>query len=110
MAHEKGDIRDRVRKDVEAFLKSLGSTASEVKVFMVLFKARKYLSVKDLEEKLSLSSKSIRIALKRLSEKSVVVVKEREGKKFYRAVSFKELVEKWKKRVEDSLSHLLKRP
>ena len=110
MANEKGGFRVKVRKDVEAFLKSLGSTASEAKVYMVLLKARKYLSVKELEEKTGLSSKSVRIALKKLEEKDIVIEKEKDGKKFYRAVSFKEVVEKWKKKVEESLAHLLRRP
>jgi predicted DNA-binding transcriptional regulator len=110
MADEKRKIHLRIRKDVEAFLKSLGSTTSEIKVFMVLSSARKYLSVKELEEKTGLSSKSVRLALKRLLEKGLVKEKESDNRKIYRSKSVKELVEIWKKRVEDALTSLLKRP
>jgi DNA-binding MarR family transcriptional regulator len=110
MVNEERGIRARVRKDVEAFMKSLGSTTSEIKVFMVLLKAKKYLGVKEIGEMINLSLKSIRMALKRLEEKGLVSVKEREGKKFYKSVSVKEVMELWKKKVENSLSYLFKRP
>ncbi len=110
MAHERGNLRLRIRKDVEAFLKSLGSTTSEIKVFMALSSARKYLSVKEIGERADLSSKSVRQALKRLVEKGLVKEKEQGNRKVYRAKSVKELVEIWKKRVEEALSTLIKRP
>lgn len=110
MADERGKLRLKVRKDIEAFMKSLGSTASEIQVFTALYRARKYLSVKEIEERTKLSSKGVRIALKKLEEKGLVVVKEKEGKKFYRSVSVKEVMEKWKKKVEETLSGLFRRP
>ncbi len=110
MADEKGDIRLRVKRDVEVFMKSLGSTASEIQVFLVLQRERRYLSVKEIEEATGLSTKSVRSALKRLEEKELVRVKEKGNRKFYRAVSVKELMEMWRRKVEDALSHLFRRP
>ena len=110
MDHEGRKLHVKVRKDIEAFMKSLGSTASEIQVFTVLYRARKYLTVKDIEEKVKLSSKGIRIALKRLEERGLVVVKEREGKKYYQAVPLKKVIEMWKERVEKTLSNLFRRP
>jgi len=110
MAHEGREIRSRVRKDIEAFLKSLGSTASEVQVFLVLYRKKRYLSVREIVEESGLSEKGIRIALKRLEERGLVRSKEKDGKKYWRAVSAKELVEMWKKKVEESLAHLFRRP
>ena len=110
MVNERGDLRLRIRKDLEAFLKSLGSSASEVKVFMALSSARKYLSVKELEVKTGLSTKSVRTALKKLMEKGLVKEKESGNKKLYRSKSVREVIELWKKKVEDVLSGFLRRP
>ena len=110
MADEKGDIRLRIRKDVEAFLKSLGSTTSEIKVFMALNKLKRYTSVKEIEELTSLSSKSIRQALKKLEEKGLITCKESGGKRLCRSKSVKDLVEAWKKKVERLLDNLFRRP
>ncbi len=91
-------------------MKSLGSTASEIRVFMVLYSSRKFLSVSEIEKLSNLSSKSVRNALKKLKERKLVVEKKKDGKSVFRSVSNKELLEQWKKMVEDALSHLFRRP
>ncbi len=107
---EREGLKKKVRKDIEAFLKSLGSTTAEINVFMALYRSKKYLTVKEIEELTKLSNKGIRSALKRLVEKELVIEREKENRKVYRAVSLKEVVEKWKKRMERMLDSLFKRP
>ena len=110
MADEKGDVRFRIRKDVEAFMKSIGSTTSEVMVYMALVKLKRYSGVKEVQEATKLSEKSVRNALKRLIDKGLVVEKEAEGKKLYRAKPVKELMELWRKKMEEFISSLFNRP
>jgi sugar-specific transcriptional regulator TrmB len=107
---EREGLKKKVRKDIEAFLKSLGSTTSEISIFMPLYRTKRYMTVKEIEERTKLSNKGIRTALKRLVEKELVIEKEKDKRKVYRAVSLKEVVEKWRSKMESMLDSLFRRP
>ncbi len=105
MAHE-----GRKVPDIEGFLKALGATATDVRVFLALVGARKYIGVRELSALTGLSEKGVRNSLRRLEEKGLVRVKEEGNKKVYRPVHIKEIVEMWKRELERKFSHLFSRP
>lgn len=105
MAHERRKV-----PDIEGFLKALGATATDVRVFLALVSARKYIGVKELSTLTGLSEKGVRNSLKRLEGKGLVKIKEEGTRKLYRSVHIKEIVEMWKKELENKFSHLFSHP